>query len=293
MADLQDQLVLVTGATSGIGEATATELARRGAHVVLLARNAVKAAATQAAIQASTNSNGRVEVLLADLADLTQVRRAAAEFNACYHRLDVLVNNAGLLPSAQRRVTAQGYEVSLATNHLGPFLLTSLLFDKLQQSPAARVVNVSSAGYKMAKPDLADLQQEQGYGIGRVYGNTKLYNILFTQEMARRLRSHGIHHIVVNALHPGVVATNFSAHGTGWLALASRLVRPFVSTPAQGAATTLFLATDAAAAKSSGGYYVKQKPEAVRHPFNTPENARRLWQLSEELTNTQFLHELV
>ncbi|OUJ70912.1 hypothetical protein BXP70_23300 [Hymenobacter crusticola] len=288
MTDLQNQIVLVTGATSGIGEATARTLAQRGAHVILLARNAAKAEATRAAIQQAAGHD-RVDVLLADLADLDQVRRVAAEFNARYPRLDILVNNAGLLPGKERKTTPQGYEAGLATNYLGPFLLTALVFDKLQQSPAARIINVSSEGYRLAKPNFADLQQERGYGPMRVYSNTKLYNILFTQELARRLRAHGIQNVTTNALHPGVVASSFASDSNGWMAAAMLLARPFMISAEQGAATSLFLAADPSVAQISGGYYVKKKPEAVKHPFSTLANARQLWQHTEELTGAQFL----
>jgi len=288
MTDLQNQIILVTGATSGIGEVTARTLAQRGAHVVLLARNAAKAEATRAAIQAAAGHD-RVDVLLADLADLDQVRRVAAEFNDRYPRLDILVNNAGLLPAKERKVTPQGYETGLATNYLGPFLLTALLFDKLRESPAARIINVSSAGYRFATPDLNNLQQEQGYSQMYMYSNTKLYNIMFTQELARRMRAHGIQNVTTNALHPGAVASSFAGDGDSWLGIAMRLGRPFMISSEQGAATSIFLAADPSVAQISGGYYVKQKPKAVKHSFNTLENARKLWQRTEELTGAQLL----
>ena len=287
-ADLSSQIILVTGATSGIGRATAAGLARRGAHVVVLARDAAKAHATQAEIVAET-PGARVDILLADLADLGQVRRAAAEFNARYPRLDVLVNNAGLLATAQRRTSPDGYELTLAINHLGPFLLTALLFDKLRQSPAARIVNTSSALHKQARPDFDDLQQTRGYGAVGVYANTKLYNVLFTQELDRRLRAHGITTITTNALHPGVVATGFGKGTNTLLGSAIGLVRPFLLSADKGAQTTLFLAADPAVASRSGGYYDKQRLEPVRHPFATPDNGRRLWEMSEELTGARFL----
>ncbi|MDB5234012.1 MAG: hypothetical protein JWR44_1005 [Hymenobacter sp.] len=288
MPDLHQQIVLVTGATSGIGEVTATELAKMGAHVVLLARSAEKAAATQRDIKAAAGHD-RVDVLLADLADLSQVRRAAAEFNARYPRLDVLVNNAGLIFGPERQLSPEGYELGLATNHLGPFLLTALLFDKLKASPAPRVVNVSSDAHMVAKPNLSDPQSAQHYSAMRVYGNTKLYNIMFTQELARRLRAHGISHVTTNALHPGVVASNFGAGAGGLLSFLTQLGRPFMISVAKGAENSLFLATAPEVATVSGGYFARKKPKAVRHSFNTPEHARQLWELSEQLTNTQFL----
>ena len=288
MATLQNQIVLVTGATSGIGQVTATELAQMGAHVVILARNADKAAAAQQAIKAAAGHD-RVDVLLADLADLTQVRRAAAEFSARYPRLDVLVNNAGLIFGAERQLSPDGHELGVATNHLGPFLLTSLLFEKLRASPAARIVNVASMAYQFARPDLHDLQSARHYGALRVYANTKLFNIMFTQELARRLRAHGIANVTTNALHPGVVASNFGDSAGGWMGKLTALARPFMISVAKGAETSIFLASDPAVASTSGGYFDKKRAEPVKNSFNTPEHARQLWTLSEQLTDTQFL----
>ena len=288
MPNLQNQIALVTGATSGIGQVTATELAKMGAHVVILARNAEKAAAAQQEIKAAAGHDN-VDVLLADLADLDQVRRAAAEFSARYPRLDILVNNAGLILGAQRQLSPQGLELGVATNHLGPFLLTSLLFEKLKASPAARVVNVASTAYRMARPNLADFQSARRYGALGVYANTKLYNIMFTQELARRLRTHGIANVSTNALHPGVVASSFGSAANGLMSLFVQLGRPFMISTAKGAETSVFLASDPAVATTSGGYFDKKRAEPVKNSFNTPEHAQQLWELSEQLTNTQFL----
>lgn len=288
MPDLQHQIILVTGATSGIGQVTATELAKMGAHVVILARSADKAAATQQEIKAAAGHDN-VDILLADLADLGQVRRAAAEFNARYPRLDVLVNNAGLIFGSERRLSPDGNELGLATNHLGPFLLTALLFDKLKASPAARVVNLASIAYKFAKPSLVDMQAAHHYSAMRVYGNTKLYNIMFTQELARRLRAHGIANVATNAVHPGAVASSFGASAGGWLSQLTLLARPFMISVAKGAETSIFLASAPEMAAVSGGYFVKKKAEPVKHPFNTTDHARQLWKLSEQLTGASFL----
>jgi NAD(P)-dependent dehydrogenase (short-subunit alcohol dehydrogenase family) len=288
MPNTQHQIILVTGATSGIGKVTATTLAKTGAHLVLLARSAEKAAATQREIRAVAGHD-RVDVLLADLADLQQVRRAAAEFNARYPRLDVLVNNAGLIFGAQRQLSVDGNELGLATNHLGPFLLTALLLDKLRASPAARVVNLASKAHEFAKPDLADIQAERHYGAMRVYANTKLYNIMFTQELARRLRAHGIANVTTNAVHPGVVASNFGSSAGGLLGKLTLLARPLMISVEKGAETSIFLASAPEVASTSGGYFAKKKPVAVTHSFNTAEHARQLWELSERLTGTTFL----
>ncbi|WP_210520923.1 SDR family oxidoreductase [Hymenobacter terricola] len=288
MPDLHNQLVLVTGATSGIGEVTATELAKMGAHVIILARNAKKAEVTQQKIKAAAGHD-KVDILLADLADLGQVRRAAAEFNDRYPRLDVLVNNAGMVFGAERQLSVDGNELGLATNHLGPFLLTNLLFDKLKASPAARVVNLASMAYNFAKPSLTDFQSAKDYSAMRVYGNTKLYNIMFTQELARRLRTHGVANVTTNAVHPGAVASNFGSNAGGWLAKLLQLGRPFMISVEKGAETSIFLASAPEVAATSGGYYSKKRAEPVKHAFNTPDHARQLWKLSEQLTGTQFL----
>lgn len=288
MPDLQDKIMLVTGATSGIGEVTAHELARQGAHIILLARNAEKADRTRRAIIAATG-NERVDTVLADLSVLQQVRDVAAEIHAKYPRLDVLVNNAGLMFGAERELSADGYEMTLATNHLGPFLLTSLLFDLLQKSPAARIVNVASMAYRFSKPTLDDLQSERDYSAVWEYGNTKLWNIMFTQELAERLRAHGITNVTTNCLHPGAVATGYGKQTGGIVGAALSLARPFMISPEKGAQTSIFLATDAKVGAISGGFFSKKKPEPVKSSFNTPANNRKLWELSEQLTQTQFL----
>ncbi|MGI4742878.1 MAG: SDR family NAD(P)-dependent oxidoreductase [Janthinobacterium lividum] len=288
MSALQDKIILVTGATSGIGEVTARELARQGTHVIILARNADKAESTRRDIVAATG-NQRVDVVLADLSVLQQVRAVAAQLHAAYPRLDVLVNNAGLMFGAKRELSADGYEMTLATNHLGPFLLTSLLFDLLQKSPAARIVNVASMAYRISKPTLDDIQSARSYSAVFEYGTTKLFNIMFTQELARRLRAHGIGNVTTNALHPGAVATGYGKQSGGWLSAGLALARPFMISAEKGAETSLFLATDAKAGTISGGFYSKKKAEPVKSSFNTPANSRRLWELSEQLTGTKFL----
>jgi retinol dehydrogenase-12 len=288
MADLQDKIILVTGATSGIGEVTARELARQGAHVVILARNRQKAERTQQAIVAATG-NQRVDIVLADLSVQQQVRDVAAQLHDKYSRLDVLVNNAGLMFGSERELSADGYEMTLATNHLGPFLLTSLLLDLLQKSPAARIVNVASMAYRFSKPTLDDLQSEQSYSPVWEYGNTKLWNIMFTQELAKRLREHGIRNVTTNALHPGAVATGYGQQTGGIISAVLALGRPFMLSPEKGAETSIFLATDPSVAATSGGFFSKKKPEPVKSSFNTAANNEKLWKMSEALTDTQFL----
>lgn len=291
MTTQQPLLALVTGATSGIGKVTALELVRQGFHVVILARNADKAAQTRQELQQLAWPGRRVDVLLCDLSDLAQVRRAAEEFNQRYAQLDVLVNNAGLVFGAERETSANGHEMTLATNHLGPFLLTSLLFDKLQQSPAARIVNVASMAYQFAKPDFNDLDATRHYSPMRAYANSKLFNIMFTQELARRLRHLGIHNVTTNSLHPGVVASNFGSNSTWFTRAFYKVAAPFMTSSEDGAQTSIYLASAPEVADTSGGYFVKKQPEAVKSAFNSPENARVLWQKSEQMAGQPFLPE--
>ncbi|SDX79078.1 SDR family oxidoreductase [Hymenobacter psychrophilus] len=288
---ISEQIALVTGATSGIGKVTARELVRRGYHVILLARNAAKAAKVRQEFQQLAAAGQRVDVLLCDISDLSQVRRAAEEFIRRYHRLDVLVNNAGLIFGKERETSAEGYEMTLATNHLGPFLLTSLLLPALQQSQAGRIVNVASEGYRMAKPQLDDLNQESGYSAWRQYGNTKLYNILFTQELARQLRARDIPNISTNSLHPGVVASGFGSASGGLTSWLTSLAAPLLLTPDEGARTSIFLATDPIGGQVSGGYFDKQQAKPVKHTFTDPAKARQLWQETERLVGQEFFGE--
>lgn len=288
MPDLQDKIILVTGATSGIGEVTARELARQGAHVIILARNGDKAQRVQQELIAATD-NPRIDVVLADLSVMQQVRDVAAQLHEKYPRLDVLVNNAGLMFGSEREVSADGNEMTLATNHLGPFLLTNLLLDLLQKSPAARIVNVASMAYRFSKPTLNDIQSEHSYSAMWEYGTTKLWNIMFTQELAKRLRKHGITNVTTNALHPGAVATNYGQQSGGWLSAVLALGRPFMLSPEQGAETSIFLASNEGVGTTSGGYFNKKKPVAVKSAFNTAHNNQRLWTISEELTGAKFL----
>ena len=290
MPNLKNRIVLVTGATSGIGEVTARELAKQGAHVVLLARNAEKAETTRRKIVAAAGHD-LVGVLLCDLSDLGQVRKAAETFKRIYPRLDVLINNAGLLFGHTRETSADGYEMAVATNHLGPFLLTSLLLDELKKSSDGRIVNLASEAYHFAKPDLSDFQSERDYSPIRVYGNTKLYNIMFTQELARQLRARNIHNVTVNAVHPGAVASNFGDSSSGWLSVLTKVFRPFMLTVEQGAATSIFLASEPIGAEVSGGYFEKKQAKAVKHSFNTPENALALWHETERLVQHNFFQD--
>ena len=283
MPDMQGKTVVVTGGNSGIGFETATALAAMGARVIVTARNADKGRAAVAAIAQRAGGDAQVQLAVFDLADLASVRRGAAEILEQAPRLDVLVNNAGLVLS-ERAETVDGYEATLATNHLGPFLFTNLLLERIRASSPARIVTVASTAHNAARKGMPfdDLQSEKKYATMRVYGQSKLANILFTLELARRLEGTGV---TANSLHPGTVRTGYGADGDarGLLAFGIKISSPFFLSPAKGARTSVYLASDPAVAGVSGEYFVKCRARQPKPWARDQEAARRLWQVSEEL----------
>ena len=280
-ADMQGKVCVVTGANSGIGKEAALGLAQLGATVVLVCRSQERGAAALAEIK-QRSGNDSVALLVADLGSQQQVRRAAAACGQQFDRLDVLVNNAALA-RRKRAVTEDGVELTLAVNHLAPFLLTNLLLDRLKASAPARVVTVSSAAHKDAEINFADLQGGQRYatfGFG-AYSQSKLANVLFTYELARRLEGTGV---TANCLHPGVVATGIFRDTPLWLRTGLALARPLILGSAQGADTVLYLATAPEVAEVSGRYFEKRKPVQSSPLSYDTEVARRLWEVSEALT---------
>jgi NAD(P)-dependent dehydrogenase (short-subunit alcohol dehydrogenase family) len=272
------KLVLVTGGTGGIGEVAARELARKGAKVVIVGRNPQKTATVAEQIKVQSG-NPTVEYLLGDLSLKSEVRRVADEFKQRFDHLDVLLNNAGGFFS-QRQVTSEGLEYTFALNHLNYFLLTKSLLEVLNATGKARVVNVSSGAHVAARLNFDDLQNERKYSGWDVYSKSKLMNIYFTYEMARRV-NHGL---TVNALHPGFVATNFGLNNRwlmGWgVKLSQKL---FARTPEQGAQTSIYLASSPEVEDVSGKYFadcraILSSPVSYDQP-----SARLLWETSEEM----------
>jgi NAD(P)-dependent dehydrogenase (short-subunit alcohol dehydrogenase family) len=273
------KVVLVTGGTSGIGRATATALAGMGADVTIVGRNEERGRRALEEVRSESGSD-RVGLMLADLSVQDEVRRLAHEFRRSRDRLDVLVNNAGVVHS--RRVeTADGLEATLAINHLAPFLLTNLLLDVLEASAPSRVLTVSSEAERWGNIDFEDLQSKRGYKGFPVYGMTKLMNIMFTFELAERLRETGV---AANCMHPGAVATNFGKNNRGPMALFFRVAKPFMRTPEQGAETLVWLASAPDLEGVSGKYFSDRKEiEAKRIAYDAAAR-ERLWEASEELT---------
>jgi retinol dehydrogenase-14 len=241
---------VVTGASAGIGLYTALGVARSGMRVVMTGRDRDRLEAGRRFVAARVGG-AEIETALADFASLAAVRRLAGEILARHGRLDLLVNNAGLLsPSFQ--LSEDGYEMTFAVNHLAPFLLTNLLLDRLKASAPARIVTVASRAHRGNRIDLATITGSQGWSMIKAYGRSKLCNILFTRELARRLEGSGVTAI---CLHPGVVATGFGYRG-GWVEIGWRLAKPFMISAEKGAETSLFLATHPDPAPFNGGYVV-------------------------------------
>ncbi len=273
------RVCVVTGASSGIGKATSVALAGLGATVVLVCRDRTRGEAARADVAAVTGESPRPSLELADLSSMEQVKGLATRL-AALARIDVLINNAGLVV-ARRQLTADGFELSLAVNHLAPFLLTNLLLPSLTASAPARVVTVSSIAHRAAMLDVDDLQCERRYLAMLAYANSKLANVLFTRELARRLdRSK----VTANCLHPGTVRTGFGDTGALWLRLGLAVGGGVLRTPESGSATSVYLASAPEMAGQTGGYYVNAKR---RHPSRKARDdalARQLWDASARLT---------
>jgi retinol dehydrogenase 12 len=281
------RLALVTGASAGIGFETALGLARAGFHVVMAGRDAARTDQARASVidrlRADRSASDRIETVLADLASLAAVRSLADTVLSRHDRLDVLVNNAGII-APRYQLSIDGYELTVAVNHLAPFLLTNLLLDRLrasaQPSAPGRIVTVASQAHRGARLDLGRWMDWDGWSPLQAYGRSKLCNILFTRALARRLTDGSV---VAAALHPGVIATKIgdsagSVVGVGW-----RLAKPFFATPEKGARTTLFLATTPDPARFHGAYLINSKPAEPDPTARDDAMAERLWSESARL----------
>lgn len=278
-SSMQGRVCMVTGATSGMGRATASALANMGATVILVARNQEKGAAVRDAIRAQSG-NGQVEVLLADLASQQSIHALVAAFQQRYQQLHVLVNNAGGI-FFTRALTVDGFETTFAVNHLAPFLLTSLLFDTLIASVPARIITISSNAESAGRIDFADLQRENGYTAFGAYAQSKLANLLFSAELARRLEGTGV---TANAVRPGPVATNFGSGGSGLLKLFPLIFR-MIGKPAEEAAqTAIELASAPEYERVNGKVFYDRKELRPSQQSQDGILQQRLWRASEALT---------
>jgi retinol dehydrogenase 14 len=279
MPSMSGKNILVTGGTGGIGKATAVGLAALGARVGIIGRDAIRTAAAAAGIRAASG-NPAVDAFTADMSSHADVRRLAGELLGAYRRLDVLVNNVGGF-WAHRHVTADGLERTFALNHLGPFLLTNLLLARLKASAPARVVTVSSGAQAQGRIDFDDLQGSAAYSGQRAYNASKLANVMFTYELARRLEGTGV---TATVLHPGLVRTNFGAEDqAAFFKVMQPLVRPFMKTPAAGAATPIYLACSLEVEGVTGRYFANGKPKTSNKDSYDTAAAARLWKVSAQL----------
>lgn len=272
----EEKTVLITGATDGVGKQTALKLAKEGYHIVMMVRSKARAEQTIAEIK-QESGNKKIEYILVDLTSQAQVRKAATEFLAAYPRLDILINNAGLI-MPDRQITADGFEQSFEVNHLSHFLLTHMLLDRIKQSSEGRIVNLSSEGHRMAKFDPDNFNAEKDYSSIGQYCFTKLCNVYFTNELADRLKGTNV---TVNAVHPGVVRTSFGgAMDKGILKPLFAISRLFMISPAQGAATSVYVATAPGLSKVTGRYFKDSKEKRSSALSLNVANQKLLWDYS-------------
>ena len=280
---MQGKTVVITGATSGIGEVAALELAGKGARIVFTARDRNRGEATLAKLDAKAPGLSH-KVHYADLSLVAEMKRVAAQIAASEPRIDVLVNNAGAA-FAQRQVTAEGFELTFALNHLSYFVITAGLRERLLGSTPARIVSTSSTAHSGMKIDLGDLQTKNGYSSLKAYGRSKLENILFTRELARRLRGTGL---TANCLHPGVVATRFGHESGGIIQPVIKALQIFGISPEKGAETIVYLASSPDVANVTGEYFVKNKIAKTSAAAQDMGVAAALWAETVELTGVDW-----
>ncbi|UVI33828.1 SDR family oxidoreductase [Paenibacillus spongiae] len=275
---MKDRIVVVTGANSGMGLATTVQLAREGAHVVMACRSAERGAQALAEARRLSGAAADIELMLCDLGSLASIRSFAEQFAAIYAKLDVLVNNAGVV-TIKRQTTADGFEAMMGVNHLGHFLLTNLLLEQLLLAPQGRVVTVSSGAHKVGKIDFADAHLTKGFRVWSGYGQSKLANILFTRSLADRLKGTNA---TANCVHPGAVSTNLGvSRETGFGKMIHTSLRPFFLTPQEGARTAVYLASSPEVTGVSGEYYYKLKTAKISRAAQDPLLADKLWTWSE------------
>ena len=280
MSDLNGKIAIVTGANSGMGFATVEALSDMGATVLMLCRNRDRG---RAAITSLTAEKERkLDLIICDLGDYSSIRNAAGYIQENYPRVDILVNNAGFI-SLDRQETKEGVERQFGINHLGHFLLTTQLLDMMV--PGSRIVNVASGAHKVGMIHFDDINLKKGYNVIRAYSQSKLANVLFTKELARRLKKR---RISVNCCHPGAVATNIGIdRETGFGKTITGLLKPFFQTPADGARTAIYLAVDEAVSNKTGGYYYMCKPARSSRLSKDKDLAKRLYELSEGMVGSR------
>lgn len=280
---MSHKTALVTGANSGIGRITALELAKRGYHLIMVCRNRIKAdEAKKVIVKESGNSN--VDIIICDLGNMKQILEKTSEIRSQYQHLDLLVNNAGMLPDGVRKETEEGIEVTFAVNHLSYFLLTKELMPLLENRTGSRIINVASEAHRSGAFDTDNLTLKKGYYTFKAYGNSKLFNIMFTRQLASEIEGK---EISTFSLHPGVVDTHFAANSNSLYARLFNLGRFFMISPKKGAETILYLSLEPGIESLSGQYFVKKKPAKPKVQAASNEvECKKLWELSEEILHS-------
>lgn len=273
---------IVTGANSGIGKETAHSLAMNGYRLVMICRNQEKAAAARQDIINETG-NEQVDILLCDLSSMKDVKATAEKIRDSYSEIDRLVNNAGILPDGERRETEEGLELTFAVNHMAYFLLTRELMPLLESTPKSRVINVASDASRSGTFNPDNLQLQSGYSTMKAYGNSKLFNIMFTRQLAKEIDGKDI---TTYSLHPGVVNTNFASDSDSWFAKFFNIGRFLMRSPEKGAETSVYLCLEEGIEHLSGLYFRDKKPVKPVKAAQSDENCQRLWERSEEIASS-------
>ena len=278
---MKNKVVIVTGANSGTGKWTSIELAKMNAKVVMVCRDRSRGEEALEEVR-KLSENDSVELMICDLASLSSIKNFCDLFKNKYDRLDILVNNAGvILPS--RHETKDGYELQFGVNHLGHFLLTNLLLDLLLKSAPSRIIVVASGAHKSGKIHFEDINLKNNWNMVKAYSQSKLANVLFTNELARRLEGTGV---TVNSLHPGTVKSNFAVNrDTGFGKSIMKSLQPFFQTAQKAADTAIYLTSSEEEEGITGNYYYKKKPVESSKLSNDEEVAKKLWDISEEMVS--------
>ncbi|MFW9875426.1 MAG: SDR family oxidoreductase [Candidatus Thorarchaeota archaeon] len=282
---MHGKIIMITGANSGIGKETAKVLGEKGATIIMICRSKERGEAALIELKEKTKSD-KFELYLADLADPYAIQKAVTQFREKYDKLDVLINNAGLV-LGKRIITPLGYEKTFAVNHLGHFLLTYLLLDLLIESAPSRIINVSSGVHRSANLNFDDINLSSNYRSLHAYANSKLANLLFTFGLARSLKGTGV---TVNALHPGFVRTNFGRRGRKWyVRVLFDLARIFAISVKKGAKTSIYLASSPEVKDLTGKYFYNSKPVKSSKASNDQDAQKKLWQLSKDLFKDKLM----
>ena len=281
--DMLNKLCVITGANSGIGFETAKALAQNGAYIVMVCRNEDKAELAKKAILELSPSAG-IDIVLCDFSIQSEIHKAAQEVIQKYDKIDILINNHGFI-AAERTETIDDLEETFAVNHIGYFLFTNLLLNNLKAADKARIINVASDAHRAGKFDPKNLQLKTGYSAMKAYGNSKLFNILFTKELAHRLSDTNI---TTNCLHPGVIRSNFGSGSNFVVRTFWKIAGPFMTSPEDGAQTTIYLATADEVEAVNGAYFKNKKAISPRIKATNMDHAKSLWDISNQLCGTSF-----